>query len=160
MSHRLLPGLLFLLATSPLFAAGPTGVTELAPADLARLNRGRVLVQRYLPDEASRKLYQTVPGKLGTLRAIMKIEAVTASRRDLLEALGVVMGDTFVQDMGFRWVAVESASGRHVAIRYRRTNVFLYPLTMIAERVQRGEKTDARDLYNAVAADVEEQIDD
>jgi hypothetical protein len=137
-------------------AANPTRLNELSPEDQARLQRGRVLIQRYLADDDSRAKYLTAPGKLGTLRAIMKIEPLHPAKRDLLEAMGVVLGDTFVQDMGFRWVAIENESGRHVAIRYRRTNIFLYPLTIISDHVRRGERFDALDLYNDLAADVEE----
>lgn len=141
------------------FAAGPSRVVELSGEERARLAYDRMLVERYLANDAARATYQTVPGKLGTLRGIMKLEEpLHAGRKDLLEALGVVMGDTFVQDMGFRWVAVEDDTGRHIAIRYRRSNVFLYPSTMIAERVERGEKVDALDLYNEIAEDVEERV--
>jgi hypothetical protein len=142
------------------YAAPPERVGELAPDDHARLQRGRVLIQRYLADDNARALYLTVPGKLGTLRAIMKIEAIHPARKDLLEAMGVVIGDTFVQDMGFHWVVIEDRDGRHVVIRYRRSNIFLFPLNMLAERVARGERIDVLDLYNDVAADVEQRIED
>src|SRR5947207_2734899 len=95
---------LFAFAAS---AATPNRITELGAQDAARLERDRDFIQRYLPDDVSRKLYLTVPGKLGTLRAIMKIEPIHGGRKDLLEAMGVVMGNTFVQDMGFHWVVVE-----------------------------------------------------
>lgn len=139
----------------PARAAGPSRIAELDTQEQARLQRGRVLVQRYLADEDSRTKYQTVPGKLGTLRAIMKIEPLHPARKDLLEAMGVVLGDTFVQDMGFRWVAVEGAAGREIVVRYRRTNIFLHPLKLVAERVRKGERFDMLDLYNELAADVE-----
>lgn len=137
-------------------AANPIRITELSSDEQARLQRGRVLIQRYLADDDSRAKYLTVEGKLGTLRAIMKIEPLHLARKDMLEAMGVVLGDTFVQDMGFRWVAVENVSGRYLAIRYRRTHIFLYPLTLIADYVRRGERFDALDLYNDLAAEVEE----
>lgn len=150
--------LVLLLAVSGFaWSAGPARISELDPQEQARLQRGRVLVQRYLADEDSRRKYQTVPGKLGTLRAIMKIEPLTPARKDLMEACGVVLGDTFVQDMGFRWVAIENEKGseREVVIRYRRTNIFLHPLTLVSDRVKRGERFDMLDLYNELAAEVE-----
>src|SRR4051812_15674511 len=109
-------------------AQAPSRITELNAQEKARLEWGRTLIQRYLPNDGARKLYQTAPGKLGTLRAIMKIEYLHGGRKDLLEALGVVLGDAFVQDMGFHWVAVEDEQGRHVVIRFQRRNIFLYPL--------------------------------
>jgi hypothetical protein len=55
---------------------------------------------------------------------------------------------------------LDDALGSHLAIRYRRSNIFLDPLTMIAERVQHGEQVDVLDLYNEAAAGVEERADD
>ena len=160
MRFRLRILLLFSLIafTGIVFAAGPSRVVELSAEERARLAHDRMLVERYLPNDAARATYQTVPGKLGTLRGIMKLEPLHTGRKDLMEALGVAMGDTFVLDMGFRWVAVEDDAGRRIAIRYRRSNVILYPLTMIAERIERGVKVDALDLYNEIAEEAEEKI--
>lgn len=145
------------LAAVPARADSPQRVAEPDAQDLARLQRGRMLIQRYLANDDARSKYQTVPGKLGALRAIMKIETIRPGKKDLLEALGIVLGDTFVQDMGFHWVVLGDAFGSHLAIRYRRSNIFLDPATMIAERVQHGEQVDVLDLYNDAAADVEER---
>lgn len=152
-------GILLSLLVFCAAAATLTKIVELTASDSARLDRARLLIQRYLPDQDSRSKYLTPPGKLGTLRAIMKIEAIHPGRKDLLEAMGIVLGDTFVQDMGFHWVAVESESGRQLAIRYKRRNIILYPLMMISQRINRGERVDILDLYNDIAADVEEAIE-
>lgn len=156
----ILLAVLCVLAAAPAFAGNPERVAEPNAQDIARLNRGRMLIQRYLANDDARRKFQTVPGKLGALRAIMKIETIRPGRKDLLEALGIVLGDTFVQDMGFHWVVFDDALGSHLAIRYRRSNIFLDPLTMIAERVQHGEQVDVLDLYNDAAADVEERAGD
>jgi hypothetical protein len=148
------------LAAAPICAGGPERVAEPGAQDRARLDRGRLMIRHYLANDDARSKFQTVPGKLGALRAIMKIEAIRPGRKDLLEALGIVLGDTFVQDMGFHWVVLDDALGSHLAIRYRRSNIFLDPLTMIAERVQHGEQVDVLDLYNEAAAGVEERAGD
>jgi hypothetical protein len=160
MSRRSIPGLLLSLFISVAAAAAPTKITELSARDMQRLNQGRMLVLRYLPDEDTRKQYLTPAGKLGTLRAILGLETQVAGKKDLLEALGVVLGDTFVQDMGFHWVAVENESGRQLAVRLGRRSILLYPLDMISQRIQRGERIDIVDLYNDLAADVEEMMED
>ena len=160
MGKQSIPGLLLSLFVSLAAAATPQKITELGARDTQRLNQGRMLVLRYLPDEDSRKQYQTPEGKLGTLRAILGLETQAAGKKDLLEALGVVFGDTFVQDMGFHWVAVENESGRHLGIRLGRRSIILYPLDMISKRIARGERIDIVDLYNDLAADVEEMMED
>jgi len=148
------------VAAAPACADNPQRVAAPDAQDLARLQRGRMLIERYLANDDARSKFQTVPGKLGALRAIMKIETIRPGKKDLLDALGIVLGDTFVQDMGFHWVVLGDALGSHLAIRYRRSNIFLDPLTMIARRVQHGEQIDVLDLYNEAAADVEDRAGD
>lgn len=46
-------------------------VTAPTDADRERLRAQRTVVEKYLADDASRQKYQTAPGKLGTVRAIL-----------------------------------------------------------------------------------------
>lgn len=73
--------------------------------------------------------------------------------------MGVVLGDVFVQDMGFHWIIVQHDYGRDPAIKFQNTSVLLFPLTMISKRIERGETVDVFDLYNGVAAIAREKID-
>ena len=54
------------------------------------------------------------------------------------------------------WVMVEDEHGRDPAVRLPRTSTILFPLTMISKPIERGEKVDVFDLFNGVAAKVEE----
>jgi hypothetical protein len=67
-----------------------------------------------------------------------------------------VLGDAFVQELKMEWVLVEDASGRDPAVRLPGTSIILYPLTMISKRIERGDKVDVFDMFNSVAAKVEE----
>lgn len=73
-----------------------------------------------------------------------------------MQCLGIVLGDAFVQELKVEWVAVEDGSGRDPAVRLPGTSVILFPLTMISKCIERGDKVDVFDLFNAVAAKVEE----
>ena len=75
-----------------------------------------------------------------------------------LQSMGVVLGDVFVQDMGFHWIVVEDESSRDPAVQYKNTSIILYPLTMISKRIERGEEVDVFELYNGVAAEAENLI--
>lgn len=53
------------------------------------------------------------------------------------------------------WVIVEDEYGGDPAVRLPGTSVILFPLTMISKRVERGDKVDVFDLFNGVAAQIE-----
>lgn len=138
--------------------SSPQTVSSLTAADSHQLDRQRAVVEKYLGDPASRSKYATAPGKLGTLRAILKAGLFKPSQTYELQSMGVVLGDAFVVDMGFHWVIVEDENGRDPAIRFKETSVILFPLTMISKRIERGDVVDVFDLYNGVAAEAEKLI--
>lgn len=133
-------------------------LSALTDEDLKRLEDQRAVVTRYL-DDANLKKFETAPGKLGTLRALLDAAVFSPEQTYELQSMGVVLGDAFVQDMGFHWIIAEDDYGRDPAIKYRGTSVILYPLTMISKRIERGETVDIFELYNGVAAVAREQID-
>jgi hypothetical protein len=130
-----------------------TGLTE---ADQKRLRDQRAVAEKYIGNEDSKQKYQTATGKLGTIRAILKTDMFTREQTYEIQALGVVLGDAFVQELGREWIMVEDAHGRDPAVRMPNTTIILFPLTMISKRIERGEQVDVFQLFNAVAAQVED----
>ncbi|HEY2529917.1 MAG TPA: DUF3806 domain-containing protein [Xanthobacteraceae bacterium] len=103
------------------------------------------------PTKTSRQKYQTAPGKLGLIRAVLRANIFKPTQTCELQCLGIVLGDAFVQELKMEWVVVEDGSGRDPGVRLP-----LFPLTMISKRVERGGKVDVFDLFNAMAAKVEQ----
>jgi hypothetical protein len=126
-------------------------ISDLTAEDERRLEQHRAVVTRYLADSGIEK-YKTAAGKLGTLRALLEAQVFRADQTYELQSMGIVLGDVFVQDMGFRWVMVQDEYGRDPAVRFGDTSVILFPLTMISKRIEAGEKVDIFDLYNGVAS--------
>lgn len=126
--------------------------------DLASQARQRAVVETYLSMEDLRGKYLTSSGKLGTLRALLQAKVFTSKQTYELQSMGVVLGDVFVQDMGFKWVIVQDALGRDPALQYKDSKVLLFPLTMISKRLERGEDVDVFDLYNGVAVEARKQL--
>ena len=133
-------------------------LSPLTDADQQRLSEQRAVVTRYLDGDGLTK-YETAAGKLGTLRALLAANVFRSDQTYELQSMGVVLGDVFVQDMGFHWLMIEDEYGRDPGIRYAESSVILFPLTMIAKRVEAGEQVDVFDLYNGVAAHAGELID-
>ena len=133
-------------------------ISELTADDVRRLDDQRAVVTRY-PTEDSQEKYQTAAGKLGTLRALLAANVFSSQQTYELQSMGIVLGDAFVQEMGFHWIIVEDEFGRDPAIRFENTSVILFPLTMISKRIERGEEVEVFELFNGTAAVAQEQID-
>jgi hypothetical protein len=133
-------------------------ITELTTQDIDHLDAQRLVITKYLADEESCLKYKEPEGKLGTLRALIENKVFKKEETYKLQCMGIVLGDVFVQKMGFTWVIVEDENGRDPALKYRNTSIILYPLTMISKRVEKGEDVDVFELYNGIANRVEEMI--
>lgn len=133
-------------------------VLSLSPADMLAQQKQRAVVEKYLSKEDLHGKYLTAAGKLGTLRAILQAKIFTVEQTYELQSMGIVLGDVFVQDMGFKWVIVQDSLGRDPALQYRDSKVLLFPLTMISKRIERGEEVDVFDLYNGIAAEATKQL--
>jgi hypothetical protein len=131
-------------------------ITALTDADQQRLRDQRAIVERYLGTEDSKQKYKTAAGKLGTIRAILQAGVFKRDQTYELQCLGIILGDAFVQELGMEWIMVEDEHGRDPAVRLPGTSIILYPLTMISKRIERGEQVDVFELFNGVAAQVDE----
>ena len=147
--------LLLTIISSPLMAVQK--IHSLSKNDEHLLQRHRHSVMQYL-DAVSLEKYTAASGKLGTIRALLMAKPQSEHQDHELISMGVVLGDAFVQDMGFHWIVVLDDVGRELALRFQDTSVILFPTHMIAKRVWRGEAVDIFDLYNGVASLAEEQI--
>jgi hypothetical protein len=131
-------------------------ITALTEADQQRLRDQRAVVEEYLGNEDSRQKYRTAAGKLGTIRAVLQSGIFKREQTYELQCLGIVLGDAFVQELGMEWIMVEDEHGRDPAVRMPNTTIILYPLTMISKRIERGEQVDVFQLFNGVAAQIED----
>jgi hypothetical protein len=132
---------------------------RLTPADEDRLRQQRAVIERYLGDDsADHAKYATAPGKLGLLRAVLAAKVFNASQTYELQCMGVVLGDAFVQQCGWRWRMANDQHGRDPCVKVPDSSIVLFPLTMISKRVERGDEVDVFRLFNEVAANVEHRV--
>ena len=134
-------------------------IMELTNNDLAGLNKQRSVIERYVHKDDLNTKYRTPAGKSGTLRALIEAKVFKKNQTYELQSMGVILGDTFVQEMGFHWVVLEDEYGRDPAIKYKKTSIILYPLTMLSKRIENGEDFDVFEIFNGTAAKVDELIE-
>lgn len=135
-------------------------ISELTDEDVAALAQQRSLIESYLGNEESRRKYEKPAGKLGLLRALLENNVFSPEQNYELQSMGVVLGDVFARELGMEWIVVEDYFGRTPALRYPNTTIILYPITMISKRIEAGEQVEVFDMYNSLAAEVDEVLQD
>ena len=91
----------------------------------------------------------TTVGKLDLIQRLLIDHTVTEADVWKLSALGITFGDALEQAMQGRlkWVMVEGSAGISPALRWKRSDVLIYPISAIRERIQAGEAVDIHQLY-------------
>jgi hypothetical protein len=76
-----------------------------------------------------------------------------------LQALGLAFGRAFLNEFpDYDWWMVEDEHGRDPAIRYKETSLLVFPMTMISKRVEDGEPFDVAELFDGLAKQLAELI--
>ena len=76
-----------------------------------------------------------------------------------LQALGLAFGRAFLNEFpDYDWWMVEDEYGRDPAIRYKETSLLVFPMTMISKRVEDGEAFDVSELFDGLAKQLAELI--
>jgi hypothetical protein len=69
-------------------------------------------------------------------------------------AIGVAFGDALAQKLMLDWITVEDDYGREAGLLWPGTTITVFPLTMIAKRVEDGENIDIRELFEMTCIDL------
>jgi hypothetical protein len=94
---------------------------------------------------------------LAKIQMVLESRTVEPEATYSLQALGIAFGRVFIENTtDYDWWMVEDEYGRDPAIRFKRTTLLAFPLTMISKRVEDGEEIDVRALYDGL----QEQLDD
>ena len=75
-----------------------------------------------------------------------------------LQAMGMVMGDLLAQDLGLHWVVYADRVGRTRALRYRDTDAFLFPVTLVSRRWEAGDRTPVAVIYATARDNMREDL--
>jgi hypothetical protein len=122
-------------------------IEELRWVDTGYLQRQRTLV-----DEIVRSEFGTpLRGDKRDLRLLQRVlDTGLIKQVELIkqQALGVVLGDVYVADLGLEWVVYMDADGKSRAVCLPNTQHCLFPITMISKRASLGAKPDIQALYD------------
>jgi hypothetical protein len=77
-----------------------------------------------------------------------------------LEAVGIVFGEVLAARTPLKWITVEWQGERSLGLKYPNSNIIVFPGSMIAKRVNRGERVEFESLFRSTVDHVEQMKDD
>lgn len=148
--------LLCALAAVPAAAQGtgtPGAGLEARIGELTDLDRRYLAQQRSdLEDLARTELGAFFTGDpandIPVMQRLLDEGIVTADDRRRLQAMGVVLGDLLAGELDMHWVIYEDQVGRSRALRYRESDNYLFPATMVSRRREAGDLTPVQEIYD------------
>ncbi|KGE05298.1 hypothetical protein HRUBRA_00120 [Pseudohaliea rubra DSM 19751] len=152
--------LLCALAPAPAGAQGtgtPGAGLEARIDELTDLDRRYLAQQREDLEELARSelgaFFTGDPAEdLPVLQRLLDQDVVTADDRRNLQAMGVVLGDLLAEELDMHWVIYEDRVGRSRALRYRQSDNYLFPATMVSRRREAGDLTPVQAIYDKAVA--------
>ena len=172
----ILPGLL----TFDFAAAEESGLRELTSEELERYEfdveevpatvKELSLGQRYSLDTQRRETMDLIARRLGVLnlkgdKSDLKVLQNLVDRKAIgrddvrgLQSLGIVFGDVLVSEYGLSWVSYEDDVGTSKALRWKKTENYVFPVTLFSKRVQFKENINMTGVFEEIGAEVEQFI--
>ncbi len=95
---------------------------------------------------------------LALLQSLLDRKLVRADQKKELQARGVIMGDLLAEELHLHWVIYEDSLGRSRALRYRETDNYLFPITMISRRIEVGNTSRVSDIYQRAVDLIKPQL--
>ena len=74
----------------------------------------------------------------------------------VLQNLGVLFGDVLAREFNMIWVIYEDDLGPSKALRWRKTDNFLFPVTMLSKRAKYGEEINLKQILDELTITVDE----
>jgi hypothetical protein len=128
-------------------AQAPAVISEPSKLDLQFMEQQRQILQDLSVGHLGRQFSGNKARDLDLLQTLLDQRLVGADQTRELQAMGVIMGDLLAAELDMHWVIYEDREGRSRALRYRDTDTFLFPITMIARRREVGNTTPVIDIY-------------
>ena len=100
--------------------------------------------------------YASIEGKLAVVRANLAQGWVGPEDTWKLQSLGIAMGDALAQDLMLDWVTIDDEYGRQPALNWPGTSIICFPLTMISQRIEEGERVDIDMMYEMTREELNE----
>ena len=160
---HLLVVILSLLSGTSVWAQGsgweqPSAV-EVRIEPLSAIDQQFMNTQRADVESRANRLGKQLTGDperdLATLQTILERGGIGPSDTLTLQAMGIVLGDLLGKRLSMNWVVYRDPAGRSRALNYPRTDIYLYPVTMISRRWEAGSRRSVQEIFDEVVAETD-----
>lgn len=146
---------LALLLLSAALMGQPTAAAQSAPtiaslsvADKQFMTDSREQLDVIARSQLGRQFSGAKDNDLDIIQTLLDRRLVNAHQTRELQAMGVYMGDILARELGMKWVIYSDRVGRSRALRMGQTDYYLFPVTMIARRVEADAPVDVKAVYD------------
>jgi hypothetical protein len=133
-------------------------ISNLTKVDLQFMAQQRDTLRDLAAANLGRQFSGNRDRDLELLQSLLDKKLVRADQTRELQAMGVIMGDLLSAEFDLHWVIYEDNLGRSRALRYKDSDNFLFPNTMISRRREAGNQATVPDIYqkasNIIAANI------
>lgn len=154
MANRDITGRPIFAALLALLMLGNSSMAAQTPgiSDLSALDRQYLEIQQQAIDDLARRhlgrqLNHNTENNLSILQALLDRQLVRPGQTQVLQSMGVVLGNRLATDLSMHWVIAEDRYGRSRALRLGLTDNLLFPITMISRRAEVGAQVSTRAIY-------------
>lgn len=85
---------------------------------------------------------------INTLQKLLDSSNLSENESYELQSMGLAFGDYFkYKNPDFDWIIVRDELGRDYALRYKNSNIVIFPMTMISKRIEDGDKVIITELF-------------
>ena len=123
-------------------------IGELSYLDRHFMQAQRDLLEDLVARNSGRRFNGNRDNDLELLQLLLDRRLVSPDQTRKLQAMGVIMGDLLAADLGMHWVIYEDRIGRSRALRYRQSDDYLFPITMISRRREADNHTPVAAIYD------------
>jgi hypothetical protein len=132
-------------------------IEELRWVDNGYLERQRNLIEEIGRSEFGVRVRKDI-SDLRLLQRIMDEGLINQTQLVEQQAMGVVLGDIYVNELGLEWRVYQDEEGKSRAVCLPNTSHCLFPITMISKRASLGVKPNIRALYERGVSLIEEHL--
>ncbi|MEM8561340.1 MAG: DUF3806 domain-containing protein [Pseudomonadota bacterium] len=122
-------------------------IEPLSPLDRQFMARQRATIEDLATLKLGRQINGDTENDLQILQLLLDRRLVRSDQTQELQAMGVIMGDLLAADLGMQWVVYIDNLGRSRALRYKNSDEYLFPITMISRRREVGNATPVTVIY-------------
>jgi hypothetical protein len=123
-------------------------ISELTPTDQQYMGQQRRLIDDLARVELGSQINGNTTHDLNVLQRLLDRGLVQSQQTQELQAMGIILGDLLAAELDMHWVVYEDSIGRSRALRYRQSEEYLFPVTMISRRREVDNRQPVADIYH------------